>query len=188
VALSTIVTGIVNSGSFVWTPSSSLEADVTHYGLQLIDDVTGQYQYSTQFGISKGSECNGVVASSAASTPYGGGYPVSTVAASSKASSVHASASGYAVSSAAASSSKANATTIVTKASTAVVYSTGVPAGNSTIIQPTKPLSVPGSLMASATGGPSATRSSLPQSTGAAGSLKAGLGLVGAAAAMAFML
>jgi hypothetical protein len=190
VPLSTIVTGIVNSGSFVWTPSSSLEADVTHYGLQLIDDVTGQYQYSTQFGISKGPECNGVVASSAASTPYGGGYPVSTIAASSKASSVHASASasGYAVSSAAAPSSKANATTIVTKASTAVVYSTGVPAGNSTIIQPTKPLSVPGSLMASATGGPSATRSSLPQSTGAAGSLKAGLGLVGAAAAMALML
>jgi hypothetical protein len=187
VPLSTIVTGIVNSGSFVWSPSSSLEADTTHYGLQLIDDVTGQFQYSTQFGISKGAECNGVVASSAVSTPYGGGYPVSTVTPSSKAVSTHASASGYPVSSVVASSSKANST-IVTKASTPVIYSTGVPAGNSSIIQPTKPLSVPGSLVASATGSASATRSSLPQSTGAAGSLKAGLGLVGAAAAMAFML
>ncbi|KAL8835839.1 MAG: hypothetical protein Q9170_003162 [Blastenia crenularia] len=43
---------IANSGKFVWTPSSSLKADVTHYGLQIIVSGTGQYQYSTQFGIS----------------------------------------------------------------------------------------------------------------------------------------
>ncbi|KAL9596994.1 MAG: hypothetical protein Q9219_005420 [cf. Caloplaca sp. 3 TL-2023] len=43
---------IANTGKFVWTPSSSLEADVTHYGLQIIVSGTGQYQYSTQFGIS----------------------------------------------------------------------------------------------------------------------------------------
>ncbi|KAF2711907.1 hypothetical protein K504DRAFT_489684 [Pleomassaria siparia CBS 279.74] len=55
--------GIANSGSFKWTPSSDLEADTTHYGLQLIDDVTGQYQYSTQFGISKDA-CNIVSVSS----------------------------------------------------------------------------------------------------------------------------
>jgi hypothetical protein len=180
--LATIVTGIANSGSFVWTPSSSLEADTTHYGLQIIDDVTGQFQYSNQFGISKGPECNGVVASSAVSTPYGGGYPVSTPAASSKASS-----QGYPVSSAAPSSKAV--TTVVTKVSSAPVYSTGVPAGNSTVLQPSKPLSVPSSLIASATSkAPSATRSTLPESTGAASNLKAGLGFAGAVAAFAFML
>jgi len=52
VPIATIVEGIANSGSYVWTPSSSLEADVARYGIQIIVDGTGQYQYSTQFGIS----------------------------------------------------------------------------------------------------------------------------------------
>ena len=39
----------------MWTPSTSLEPDVTHYGLQIIVDGTGEYQYSTQFGISNPS-------------------------------------------------------------------------------------------------------------------------------------
>jgi hypothetical protein len=191
VPLSTIVTGIANSGSYQWTPSSGLEADVTHYGLQLIDDVTGQYQYSTQFGISKDGACSGVAPSSAVSTPYGGGYPVSTPVPSSKASSKTSSAAGYPVASSAASapavSSKANATTIVTKPSSApVAISTGMPAGNSSIILPTKSMTVPGSLLPS---GASSTKSAgLPESTGAASGLKAGLGLAGAAAAFAFML
>ncbi|KAL9006946.1 MAG: hypothetical protein Q9188_000322 [Gyalolechia gomerana] len=47
-----LVDNIANSGKFVWTPSSSLEADVTHYGIQIIVSGTGQYQYSTQFGVS----------------------------------------------------------------------------------------------------------------------------------------
>jgi hypothetical protein len=47
-----IVEGIANSGSYSWTPSTDLEDDTTHYGIELIDDATGQYQYSTQFGIS----------------------------------------------------------------------------------------------------------------------------------------
>ncbi|KAB8232260.1 GPI anchored serine-threonine rich protein [Aspergillus alliaceus] len=53
---------IPNSGKFEWTPSTSLEADVTHYGLLLVVDATGQYQYSTQFGV----ENSNVVSSSAA--------------------------------------------------------------------------------------------------------------------------
>lgn len=48
---SVIVEKTPNTGSFVWTPSTSLENDVTHYGIQLIQDVDGKYQYSTQFGI-----------------------------------------------------------------------------------------------------------------------------------------
>ncbi|KAI4163072.1 MAG: hypothetical protein LQ342_003390 [Letrouitia transgressa] len=39
-------------GKYVWTPPVSLEPDVTHYGIQIIVSGTGQYQYSTQFGIS----------------------------------------------------------------------------------------------------------------------------------------
>jgi hypothetical protein len=183
--LTTIVTGISNNGAYVWTPSSGLEADVTHYGLQIIDDVTGQYQYSNQFGISKGAECNGVTPSSAVSTPYGGGYPVSTPVPSSKASSA-ASSAGYPVQ---VSSTKPNvSSTIVTKPTPVPSgYSTGVPHGNSTVVMPTKSMSVPGSLLPSGSGSPTKS-SSLPESTGAASSLQAAFGLAGAVAAFAFML
>ena len=178
--LSTIVTGITNSGSYKWTPSSGLEADVTHYGLQLIDDVTGQFQYSNQFGISKGPECNGVAPSSAVSTPYGGGYPVSTPVPSSKASS----SKGYPESTPV---SKAS-TTIITK-TTPIVHSTGYPVANSTIIQPSKPLSVPSSLLSSPTASGSPTKSSgLPESTGAASSLQAGFSFAGAFDVFALVL
>ena len=47
-----IVEKIANSGKYSWTPSTALVPDVSNYGIQLIDDATGQYQYSTQFGIS----------------------------------------------------------------------------------------------------------------------------------------
>lgn len=43
---------IPNTGKFVWTPSTSLEPDTSRYGLQIIVTGTGQYQYSTQFGVS----------------------------------------------------------------------------------------------------------------------------------------
>ena len=52
VPIGCLADNLPNSGKFVWTPSSSLEADVSHYGLQIIVTGTGQYQYSTQFGIS----------------------------------------------------------------------------------------------------------------------------------------
>lgn len=47
-----IVERLKNTGSYTWTPKSDLENDKTHYGLQIIIDSNGQYQYSTQFGIS----------------------------------------------------------------------------------------------------------------------------------------
>ncbi|KAJ5468144.1 hypothetical protein N7475_005896 [Penicillium sp. IBT 31633x] len=52
VPLKTLAESIPNSGEFKWTPGSDLEADITHYGLLLVVEGTGQYQYSTQFGIS----------------------------------------------------------------------------------------------------------------------------------------
>lgn len=51
--LSTIVEGIQNTGSYTWTPDANLEDDKTHYGLNLtMPGVPGEFQYSTQFGIS----------------------------------------------------------------------------------------------------------------------------------------
>jgi hypothetical protein len=82
---------IPNSGTYSWTPSTSLEADVTHYGIQLIDEKTGAFQYSTQFGISnptpsKPSTSSPPTSSSPAIKPesvgYGGyGSPSSVAAA-----------------------------------------------------------------------------------------------------------
>lgn len=49
-----IVEEIPNNGNYIWTPASDLEPSNgdTGYGIQLIVDATGQYQYTTQFGIS----------------------------------------------------------------------------------------------------------------------------------------
>ncbi|KAA8648597.1 hypothetical protein EYZ11_011413 [Aspergillus tanneri] len=52
VPIGTIAEQVPNTGRFDWVPSTSLEPDVTHYGLLLIVEGTGQYQYSTQFGVS----------------------------------------------------------------------------------------------------------------------------------------
>jgi hypothetical protein len=47
-----IVEKIPNSGNYFWVPSTKLEPGDTGYGIQLIVDSNGQYQWSTQFGIS----------------------------------------------------------------------------------------------------------------------------------------
>ena len=39
-----IAESIPNTGTYTWTPSDDLENDVSHYGIQLIDDATGQFQ------------------------------------------------------------------------------------------------------------------------------------------------
>jgi hypothetical protein len=180
--------GIANSGSLVWTPTADLPTTngaPLGYGIQIIDDVTGQYQYSTQFGISAGN-CAAVVSSSSSLAP---------VASSSSA------AGGYGYSAAPASSSIATSTptpsstnvyqsiapypTTVMTQSSAVVVSTGVPAGNNTI-EPTGSMTVPASLYPGAT---NATTSRLPEATTNAGSaVQAGLSFAGAFAAFALML
>ena len=59
---------IENSGSYTWDPASTLEASegAKGYGIQLIDDKTGQYQYTTQFGISNDHQEEAAPSSSAA--------------------------------------------------------------------------------------------------------------------------
>ncbi|KAL2013006.1 hypothetical protein VTN00DRAFT_531 [Thermoascus crustaceus] len=68
VPFETIVEDIDNSGSYVWTPETSLEPDVSHYGILLVVEGTGQYQYSTQFGI-KNDHYVPAASSSAAAVP-----------------------------------------------------------------------------------------------------------------------
>ncbi|KAL1798250.1 hypothetical protein ACET3X_002287 [Alternaria dauci] len=169
--------GIANSGSLSWTPASTLEATggPNGYGIQIIDDVTGEYQYSTQFGISAGNcevassssvvvaPSSAVVASStpaaAASTPYGASTPLASHTPIPLPSAVHTSEAPY-------------PTTVLTSA-VVPAYSTGVSA-NGTIPLPT---------------GGNATTSRLPEATtNAASGVQAALSFAGAAAAFAFML
>lgn len=173
VPIATIATGIENTGTYQWTPADTLEPDTTHYGIQLIVDATGQYQYTTQFGISNPSY-----------------KPVSS-----------SSVSGYGATSAgstATPTSGANSTSLATYHPTVItsshyVASTGSPVNSSSVVLPTKSMSIPSSLLTSATsaGGASsvaASASARATSTGAAGHIQAGLGLVGAVAGLVMVL
>ena len=78
-----IAEGVPNEGHATWTPSESLAPGEVGYGIQLIDDATGQYQYTTQFGISNPdwtpSESSAAAYSSTASAsvsyPAGAAHP-----------------------------------------------------------------------------------------------------------------
>jgi len=180
---------IDNSGKFVWTPSADLEADTTHYGLKIVEE-NGQYQYSNQFGISK-DDCEAAeptVASTTKSTASatGKGYdePKSTSAGAPSSSKYEEPSSthkgGY----------QEPATTKIPVSST-VILSTGAPILNSTTLVGTKSLTIPASLKTTASSPanvPSSTTSGLPESTGAAAGVRAGLGLAGAVAGLVFML
>jgi hypothetical protein len=80
----TIAEGIQNSGSYTWEPKSDLAPSegAKGYGIQLIDDKTGQYQYTTQFGVSN-PDYNKVASSSSAVAPssYAAAAPSSYAAA-----------------------------------------------------------------------------------------------------------
>jgi len=67
VFLKPIADAVDNTGTFVWTPDASLDDDVTHYGIQLVSEDTGNYQWSTQFGVSN----KGPKPSSSSSIPSG---------------------------------------------------------------------------------------------------------------------
>jgi len=117
-----IVEKIPNSGSYEWTPATNLEPDVTHYGIQLIVDATGDYQYSTQFGISNpsfvssSSSSAAVTSSSISSVVYGSSSSSAAVYTTSSASS-------YAASTSAASSSSTS-TSVHSTTSTYATVST----------------------------------------------------------------
>ena len=68
VPLETIVENIPNTGSYMWTPGANLTPDTTHYGILLVVEGTGQYQWSTQFGISKADGSDTTTTASATAT------------------------------------------------------------------------------------------------------------------------
>ncbi|KAF2440045.1 hypothetical protein P171DRAFT_435865 [Karstenula rhodostoma CBS 690.94] len=197
-----IVESIPNSGTFTWTPPTSLEGTdgPGGYGIQLIDDVDGHYQYSTQFGIS-----NEKPVSSAApvSTPA----PVSSVAPVSSAYESSAVApkptvsAGYAVSSSAVEVPSSTEEVSSDCTTTTTVYAPAPPVGTGAsigapppgVIYPTGQVTVPASLKTTGTGAVTGgyyvpTSTPALEFTGAASSFKAGLGLAGAVAAFIAML
>lgn len=172
--------GIANSGSLSWTPASDLEATggPNGYGIQIIDDVTGQYQYSTQFGISAG-DCEEKVSSSAA-VPTA--EPTSAAAEhASSAAAVYTPPAGYGASKPIATS------TPVPQASH--VYSSEAPYPTTVMTHPAGNVTVPtGSMTVQPSASMNATTSRLPEVT-ANSAAGVQIGFAGIAAGlMAFML
>jgi len=119
--IATIAEAIDNTGSYVWTPSTELEGDVIGYGILIVVEGTGQYQYSTQFGIkndgySQPPKTTDKPTDKPTGKPTSSGYPVSTPKPSS---------SGYPVSSTPSSYPVKTLTTSSSKAPTSIGYPTG---------------------------------------------------------------
>jgi len=148
-----IVEKIPNSGKYTWTPSSALQPDVTHYGIEIVVDSNGQYQYTPQFGISN----NAYVSSSSSASGSASAPPAYTSSIAPVYSSSHP-----------ASTAPATTTPCTTTSGAPTVYTTPVVVpvtsawSNSTITTVAKPT-------VSATG----TTSSVPVATGAAGRVAA---------------
>ncbi|KAF2095384.1 hypothetical protein NA57DRAFT_59400 [Rhizodiscina lignyota] len=150
-----IVENTPNTGSYSWTPSTDLAPESTHYGIQLICDQTGAYQYTTQFGISNpsysGSSSSSSISTSASTTSWAS----ASASSSSESESINLT-STRSVYIASTSSSSSSSTTSTTSTSTSTtsssslkpsfVASTGFPAHNTTIVRPTHSLSKPHTL------------------------------------------
>lgn len=182
VPLRPLVEKYQNSGSYAWTPTSDLEDDVTGYGIQIICDSNGAFQYSTQFGISNPS------------------YSKASTTAASASVSASATASGKSTyligSSTIVSESHASTTKIAQSSSVTLSYaSTTVRSGtvgtgtqNITIVRPTGSMSVPASLKTTYTQ-PSLTQPASVTATGGASYLGANVAaMAGLVAAAAFAL
>jgi hypothetical protein len=180
VPLVTIAENIPNNGKYVWTPSTDLEPDVTHYGLLLVDDPTGQYQYSTQFGISNSKKEVSTSSSSAVATTSSSTTVVAPV--SSETTTVAASTmitpTSVMTTTICSTSSVTSAPVSIVSVSVPVVSPSKTPAGPSTLR----------SSVAVPTGASSTTPAASPMFTGAAGRNAISLGAVaaGVVAVLAF--
>ncbi|KAI4287746.1 MAG: hypothetical protein L6R35_002995 [Caloplaca aegaea] len=142
VPIDCLIENLSNTGRFVWTPSPSLEADVSRYGLRIVDTATGQYQYSTQFGISN----DAVHPPSSSST--------SSASASASASSPSSSSVARTTSPAASQATDSQVQVPTTSAEQTVTASLPVGSGSGvpqilTVLQPSKNMTVPASLQTS---------------------------------------
>jgi len=72
---------IANTGTFTWTPATDLEpTGDSGYGLQIVNDADGTYQWSTQFGISNAGYVAGGASSSVSSAAASSLAPASSSA------------------------------------------------------------------------------------------------------------
>ncbi|KAF3914556.1 hypothetical protein ABW21_db0200746 [Orbilia brochopaga] len=170
-----IVEKIPNKGSYTWTPSTDLVPDVTRYGIQVINDANGQYQYSTQFGISNANYVSSA-SSSAAATSTHSSYVAASSSAAGYPTSVEPTTTSYAT---VYSTTKSTVISVVTVATTSASTMNTVPY---------KPSVVPSAPSYGNSTQPSLTITPLPSATGAASSLKVGSGLLAAVAGVAAML
>jgi hypothetical protein len=170
-----IALGIPNNNAYSWTVDCSLAATASNagYGILLIDDSTGQYQYSTQFGLQADTSgaCSGTSPSGSSSAPSGsptggsGGH--SRTGASGSASTASAS-------SGSGSGSSAPTGTGSGSAPTGPAGGYGLNSTSTSYVVPTGP----------AGGSPSPTYSSTPGSSGAASSSSVARSLGGLAVAV----
>ncbi|KAF7166275.1 hypothetical protein CNMCM5623_000032 [Aspergillus felis] len=189
--IATLADSIPNSGSFSWTPSTSLEPDTTHYGLMLVVEGTGQYQYSTQFGISNKDYTGSSSNSSSTATSATETKSSSVTESSSKPS---ATGTTTATTTATSGSASANSTTTATTATTetsatTLVTQSGTTNAPTSTVVVTVPNSTGGS---SAVSSGSASHSSTPSPSttlsngGDRKAISLGAVVVGAFAVMAF--
>lgn len=140
---------IENSGSYTWEPKDTLEPSegAKGYGIQLIDDKTGQYQYTTQFGISNDHYNAKEESSAPAGYASAQSTALSAISSASKAavSSYSALASSASVAVTSATSEHSSVAPVMTAAA-----STGAPS-NSSVVKPTGAMTVPSSLKSSST-------------------------------------
>ncbi|KAG7006950.1 hypothetical protein G7Y79_00012g032860 [Physcia stellaris] len=179
-----------NTGKFVWTPPTSLEPDVTHYGLQIIVDGTGQYQYSTQFGISNPSYNSATVHSTTTSshtttstsshTATATGTPPQTTSSTVasqisysqvQVSTVNATTQSVTPSVVVISTLSMNATHLAgSTAAHPTIASTGAPQHNSTHLRGTKTMTVPKTLQSESANRTTKTNHVIASATGTASS------------------
>lgn len=194
VPLYPIIEKTPNTGTFSWSPATELEDDVSHYGLQLICDATGEFQWSTQFGILN-SQTPPV-----SSTPVSSATPVSETPAVSVSETPVVSVSEPASSSPVVSrpvvessshSAEAEETPVIIKpANVNATYASGSMPTSTAIVSATGSLSVPSSLRPVVSPSSSADEG-LPESAteNSAGRVGLGLGLLaGTAGFLAFVL
>lgn len=170
-----IVENIPNSGKFVWTPDAALEATAgpNGYGIQLIDEVTGAYQYSTQFGISSSPK----PASSSSSAPSSSA-PVSKPASTP---------SGYATAPAPVKPTTIKTSALVPSSSPCTTITAYVPATTGSVVPPKNgTVPYPTGAVPPKPSAP-AGNTTAPFFPGAASGLQAGVGLAGAAAAFVLL-
>ncbi|KAI9664154.1 MAG: hypothetical protein M1829_006021 [Trizodia sp. TS-e1964] len=173
VPLYPIVENTLNTGTFIWTPSTALEPDTTRYGIQLIVDATGQNQYTSQFGISNPSYSGGATNSSSSSgtttytlRPASSGIPINS-----------ANSTSFVTTTSTSTSMNATTTTVV---GTAPGYT------NSTvvIVTPTDSMTVPTSLLTTTTSAPATTTPA--NSTSVSTKANAGVRVASGASALIF--